>query len=105
MQTVLFLDVLIEKICASGVFFQARRKSMVVKFMFAVDCVDRRRTKVGCGNGNSLCKSLSFFRLPKEGKRRGPFRKKWLARIPRKNTPLKSNSYVCVVHFPEGAPE
>ena len=32
-------------------------------------------------------------------------RKKWLARIPRENTPLMPNSYICDIHFPAGRPD
>ena len=32
-------------------------------------------------------------------------RKKWLARIPRENTPLTPNSYICGIHFPAGHPD
>ena len=105
MQTVLFLDVLIEKICASGVFFQARRKSMVVKFMFAVDCVDRQRRKWAVVMGAvyaSLCRSFGCPR--KENVVDNSERSGWRVSH-EKNTPLTRNSYVCGVHFPEGAPD
>ena len=32
-------------------------------------------------------------------------RKKWLARIPRENTPLMPNGYICGIHFPAGHPD
>ena len=48
---------------------------------------------------------MSFFRLPKNGARRGELRKRWLAKIPRKNTPLSRTSYVCGIHFPSGRPD
>ena len=90
--------------CKSGLFPSKEKEHGRQVYLRSRLC-GSTATKVGCGNGSSLCKSLSFFRLPKEGKRRGQLRKKWLARIPRKNTPLTRNSYVCGVHFPEGAPD
>jgi hypothetical protein len=32
-------------------------------------------------------------------------RRKWLARIPRENTPVSANSYICGVHFPAAHPD
>ena len=61
--------------------------------------------QIGCGNTSLLCKSVSFHRLPKDAGSRAVLRKKWLARIPRENTPLTPNSYICGIHFPAGRPD
>ena len=64
-----------------------------------------RLEKFGCGNQSEKCKSVSFFCLPIDGVRRGELRERWLAKIPRKNTPLSRNSYVCGIHFSSGRPD
>ena len=64
-----------------------------------------RLDKVGCRNTSSLCKAVSFHRLPKDAGTRGVLRRKWLAHIPRENTPVSANSYICGVHFPAGHPD
>ena len=61
--------------------------------------------KVGCGNPSHSCKSVSFHRLPKDVGARAVLRKKWIARIPRENTPLTPNSHICGIHFPAGHPD
>ncbi|XP_065195428.1 uncharacterized protein LOC135827887 [Sycon ciliatum] len=60
--------------------------------------------RVGCGGTAEVCKAVSFHRLPKDSDRRRHIRAEWLAKIPRVNTPLSGNSYVCGVHFPGGRP-
>ena len=51
----------------------------------------------GCKAESEQCKRLSFYRLP----RNEDLRRRWIAAIPRSNTPLMENSYVCG-HFVGG---
>ena len=55
--------------------------------------------------GSPSCKSVLFHRLPKDVGARAVLSKKWLARIPRENTPLTPNNYICGIHFPAGHPD
>ncbi len=58
--------------------------------------------KVGCSNTTPSCKSVSFHWLPKDLGARAVLTKKWLAKIPREDTRLTPNSYICGIHFPTG---
>ena len=81
----------------------SNRKSGCKYGLFIGDdgCYEKRRLcgdpaeRKGCGGSSPACKDLSFHRLPSDT----DLRKQWLAAIPRTNTPLTSNSYVCGQHF------
>ena len=61
-------------------------------------------SRLGCKGQAKLCNAVSFHRLPADTVKRKAARQKWLAKIPRENIPLTSNSYVCGIHFPAGHP-
>lgn len=52
----------------------------------------------GCRGESAVCKGVSYHRLPLENQ----LRKQWIAAIPRANTPISANSYICGQHFVEG---
>lgn len=55
-----------------------------------------------CLNSSPECQAVRFPRIPKDSAKRRELRLKWLARIPRQNTPTSEHSCVCTVHFPGG---
>ena len=56
------------------------------------------RCPQGCRGQGAACRSVTFHRLPA----RKELQKRWLAAIPRVNTPITKNSYVCGQHFQGG---
>ena len=54
--------------------------------------------KGGCKNTSTVCKELSFHRLPANKE----LRRTWIVKIHRDNTPVTPNTRVCGVHFDGG---
>ena len=92
------------KIIASGACFPAKKMFRDVRCTSS-GAYGSTLDKVGCGNTLSSCKSVLLHRLPKDVGAGAVLRKKWLAKIPRENTPLTPNSYICGIHFPADHPD